>query len=57
MNSTRAYRKQMSKNEILTEMRRISGKQLNPKIVDVFFELVDEGKFNDVFYDDTDENP
>lgn len=56
MNSTRAYRKQMSKNEILTEMRRISGKQLNPRIVDVFFELVDEGKFNDVFYDDTDES-
>lgn len=56
MNSTRAYRKQMSKDEILAEMRRISGKQLNPKIVDVFFELVDEGKFNDVFYDNTDDN-
>lgn len=56
MNSTRAYRKQMSKDDILAEMRRISGKQLNPKIVDVFFELVDEGKFNDVFYDDTDES-
>ena len=46
----------MSKDEILAEMRRISGKQLNPKIVDVFFELVDEGKFNDVFYDDTDDS-
>lgn len=56
MNSTRAYRKQMSKDAILAEMRRIAGKQLNPKIVDVFFELVDEGKFNDVFYDDTDDN-
>ena len=56
MNSTRAYRKQMSKDNILAEMRRISGTQLNPKIVDVFFELVDEGKFNDVFYDNTDDN-
>ena len=56
MNSTRAYRKQMSKDDILAEMRKISGKQLNPKIVDVFFELVDEGKFNDVFYDDTDDS-
>lgn len=56
MNSTRAYRKQMSKDNILAEMHRISGKQLNPKIVDVFFELVDEGKFNDVFYDNTDDN-
>lgn len=56
MNSTRAYRKQMNKDDILAEMRRISGTQLNPKIVDIFFELVNEGKFNDVFYDDSDDN-
>ena len=56
MNSTRAYRKQMNKDAILAEMRRIAGTQLNPKIVDVFFELVDEGRFNDVLYDDIDDS-
>ncbi len=47
MNSTRPYRKQMKMEDIISEMRRISGTQLNAHIVDVFLEIVAEGHIDD----------
>lgn len=47
MNSTRPYRKQMEMEDIIREMRRISGTQLNAHIVDIFLEIVAEGHIDD----------
>lgn len=47
MNSTRPYRKQMKMEDIISEMRRIAGTQLNAHIVDVFLEIVAEGHIDD----------
>lgn len=47
MNSTRPYRKQMKMEDIINEMRRISGTQLNAHIVGVFLEIVSEGHIDD----------
>lgn len=47
MNSTRPYRKQMKMDDIIDEMRRIAGTQLNAEIVDIFLEIVAEGHIND----------
>lgn len=47
MNSTRPYRKQMKMEDIIAEMHRIAGTQLNAKIVDIFLEIVAEGHIND----------
>lgn len=47
MNSTRPYRKQMKMEDIINEMRRIAGTQLNARIVDVFLEIVSEGHIDD----------
>lgn len=47
MNSTRPYRKQMKMEDIINEMRRIAGTQLNAHIVDVFLEIVSEGHIDD----------
>lgn len=63
MNSTRPYRKQMKMEDIVSEMRRIAGTQLNAHIVDVFLEIVAEGHIDDdialtdiVLPDEQDEN-
>jgi len=47
MNSTRPYRKQMKMEDIVSEMRRIAGTQLNAEIVDVFLNIVAEGHIDD----------
>lgn len=47
MNSTRPYRKQMKMEDIINEMQRISGTQLNKHYVDVFLEIVAEGHIDD----------
>lgn len=48
MNSTRPYRKQLYAEYIIDEMIRISGKQLNPKIVGAFLDIIREGKLDNV---------
>lgn len=45
MFSTRPYRKKMEISEIIAEVKRVSGTQLNPKIVNALVELIDEGAF------------
>lgn len=47
MNSTRPYRKQMKMEDIIGEMRRIAGTQLNAGIVDIFLQIVAEGRLDD----------
>lgn len=46
MHSTRPYRKSMPIENIIAELKRVSGTQLDAKIVDVLLELIDEGVFN-----------
>lgn len=48
MNSTRPYRKQLYAEFIIDEMIRISGTQLNPKIVGAFLDIIREGKMDGV---------
>jgi energy-coupling factor transport system substrate-specific component len=45
MNSTRPYRKKMKMEDIVEELKRISGTQLNPEIVDMLLKLIEEGAF------------
>ena len=47
MYSNRPYRKKMKLDDIVAEMKRVSGTQLNPDVVNIFFELVEEGAFDD----------
>lgn len=43
MNSTRPYRKQMKKKDIVAELERIKGTQLNAEIVQILLNLIEEG--------------
>ena len=48
MNSTRPYRKQLYAEYIIDEMIKISGTQLNSKIVGVFLDIIREGRLDGV---------
>lgn len=45
MNSTRPYRKHMEMKDIVEELKRVSGTQLDKEVVDVLLALIDEGYF------------
>jgi energy-coupling factor transport system substrate-specific component len=45
MYSTRPYRKKLPLDTVVAEIRRVSGTQLSPRVVDAFVALVDEGAF------------
>ena len=47
MFSTRPYRKKMPLSDVAAELKRCSGTQFAPEVVDVFLKLIDEGYFND----------
>ena len=44
MHSTRPYRKKMKMEDIIAELKRVSGTQLNEKYVQVLLTLIEEGK-------------
>ncbi|MCM1086673.1 MAG: HD domain-containing protein [Muribaculaceae bacterium] len=44
MHSTRPYREQMKMEDIVAELKRVSGTQLNEEFVNVLLELIEEGK-------------
>lgn len=44
MNSDRPYRERLRKDEILTELRRIAGTQLNTEIVQLMIDMIEEGE-------------
>lgn len=47
MYSTRPYRKKMKLEKAVAEIKRCSGTQFNPKMVEAFLKLVDEGAFDE----------
>ena len=47
MYSTRPYRKKMELSTVVEEIRRCSGTQLSPRVVDAFLRLVEAGAFDD----------
>lgn len=46
MYSTRPYRKQMPLEAVIAEIKRVSGTQLSPRVVEVFLQLAQEGAFD-----------
>lgn len=48
MNSNRPYRKHLEMVDIIDELKRVSGTQLAPNVVDAMLELIDEGKISGV---------
>jgi len=44
MITDRSYRRGLSKDEVVEEIKRVSGKQLNPQVASAFIELCQEGK-------------
>ena len=47
MHSTRPYRKKMEMADVIAELKRVAGTQLNEKYVNVLLSLIDEGKIDD----------
>ena len=47
MHSTRPYRKQMAMEDIVAELKRVAGTQLNAEYVQVLLDLIEEGKIDD----------
>lgn len=48
MYSTRPYRRQMPLEEVVNEIKRCSGSQFNPKMVDAFLKVVDSGVLDNI---------
>ncbi len=46
MYSTRPYRKKMELSDVAAEIKRCAGTQFNPRVVEAFLQLVDEGAFD-----------
>ena len=44
MNTSRVYRKNLSKDRILSEIETNKGRQFDPKVADVMLRLLKEGK-------------
>ena len=47
MHSTRVYRKKLEMADIVAELKRVSGTQLNPDYVNALLALIEEGKIDD----------
>ena len=47
MYSTRPYRKKMKMEDIVAELKRVSGTQLNEKYVQMLLMLIEEGKIEE----------
>ncbi|MCH5192970.1 MAG: HD-GYP domain-containing protein, partial [Oscillospiraceae bacterium] len=47
MHSTRPYRKKMPLEDVINEMKRVSGTQLNEKYVQALLALIEEGRIGD----------
>ena len=48
MYSTRPYRRQMPLEDVVNEIKRCSGHQFNPKMVEAFLELINQGAFENI---------
>ena len=47
MHSTRPYRQKMKMEDVIAELKRVAGTQLNEKYVNVLLSLIEEGKIDD----------
>ena len=47
MHSSRVYRKKMAMEDIIAELKRVAGTQLNPDYVHALLTLIEEGKIDD----------
>ena len=47
MHSTRPYRKKMEMEDVIAELKRVAGTQLNEKYVNVMLSLIEEGRIDD----------
>ncbi len=47
MNSTRSYRKRMPMEDIIAELKRVSGTQLDGAIVDILIAMIESGELED----------
>ncbi len=53
MTANRVYRKRMSFSQVMSELKNNRGKQFDPELLDVFINLIDEGKIDiDALYAD-----
>ena len=46
MTANRVYRKQLDMDYVIGELKRCSGTQFDPKLVDIMLRLIDEGKID-----------
>lgn len=51
MTSNRVYRKRLTREEVIGELRKCSGTQFDPKLADIFISLLESGKISEVTID------
>ena len=51
MTSNRVYRKSLSNETVISELKRCSGTQFDPKLAEFFVRMVEEGRFDDIRYE------
>ena len=51
MTSNRVYRKRLTRDEVINELRRCSGSQFDPKLADIFIGLIESGEISEVTID------
>ena len=51
MTSNRVYRKRLTREEVIGELKKCSGTQFDPKIADIFISLLESGKISEVTID------
>ena len=51
MTSNRVYRKSLSNETVIGELKRCSGTQFDPKLAEIFVKMVEEGKLDDIRYE------
>lgn len=57
MTSNRVYRKRLTNEKVIAEIRRCSGAQFDPRLAEIFVKMVEAGKLDDLSPDnDTDTN-
>ncbi|MBQ8007624.1 MAG: HD-GYP domain-containing protein [Lachnospiraceae bacterium] len=51
MTSNRVYRKRLTREEVIGELKKCSGTQFDPKLADIFITLLESGKISEVTID------
>ncbi len=51
MTSNRVYRKRLTREEVIGELKKCSGTQFDPKLADIFISLLESGKISEVTID------